>query len=87
MLQVHLSAKPANFCLRQRHHHHFEEGQTSPKAPSFCIIDLGGCSARSTLMDTGKPASFCGTAEYAGSTALQMLRPGPADDLESLAYR
>jgi len=81
-VQIHLDVKPANFCLRG-----LSPGQQIAGAPSVCIIDLGGCHERPSRQQAGSAFSFFGTTEYAGSTAMQQLHPGLADDLESLAYR
>lgn len=81
-VQVHLDVKPENFCLRLP-----GQGQSRDDAPSICLIDLGSCQKRPSPEQEGSSCRFFGTTEYASSTAMQRIHPGPGDDLESLAYR
>ena len=80
-VQVHLDVKPENFCLSLP-----GQGQSRDGLPFLCLIDLGSCQKRPSPEQEGRYCRFFGTTDYAGSTAMQRIHPGPGDDLESLAY-
>ena len=80
-VQVHLDVKPENFCLRLPGQGHSRDGPLS-----LCLIDLGSCQKCPSPEQEGSYCRFFGTTDYAGSTAMQRIHPGPGDDLESLAY-